>query len=105
MPGSAHALRSWVEEVAEVDFAEEGGTYWLHHLTLFDPVDQPVSERTFEDLLIHQLAEEVTELVAVACTEPIDLRRAEWLESLRGQLDFARTDLPGRHDDSGLALH
>ena len=76
-----------VEQVAQVDCAEEGGPYRLRHLTLFDPADQPVGERTFQDLLIHQLAEEVTELVARGLHRAY-LRRAAWLESPRGQLDF-----------------
>jgi 5-methylcytosine-specific restriction enzyme subunit McrC len=61
--------------------------YHLRHLDLYDLIEQRVGERTFQDLLIHQLAAEVTELLARGLHRTY-LRQAEQLASPRGRMDF-----------------
>jgi 5-methylcytosine-specific restriction enzyme subunit McrC len=61
--------------------------YHLRHLDLYDLTEQRVGERTFQDLLIHQLAAEVTELLARGLHRTY-LRQADQLASPRGRMDF-----------------
>ncbi len=68
-------------------------TYRLRHLDLFDPTTQTVGDRTFQDLLIHQLAAEVAEIEARGLHRAY-LRQAEWLENPRGQPDFRQMVRP-----------
>lgn len=61
--------------------------YDLRHLDLFKDTDYSVGDRTFQDLLLHQLTAEVTELIARGLHRTYRRKQAE-LASPRGQLDF-----------------
>ncbi|MBK7180392.1 MAG: restriction endonuclease [Chloroflexi bacterium] len=61
--------------------------YDLRNLDLYDLTGQAVGDRTFQDLLIHQLAAEISELVARGMHRSY-LRLPESLDSPRGRIDF-----------------
>jgi 5-methylcytosine-specific restriction enzyme subunit McrC len=63
--------------------------YGLRDLELYDPIDFASSEWTFQDLLVQQLAAEVTELVKRGIHRDYECIRSD-LENPRGQIDFAR---------------
>lgn len=61
--------------------------YRLRHLDLFAEVGYPTSSASFEDLLIHQLAAETSELVARGLHRDY-LRTESMLTSPRGRINF-----------------
>jgi len=61
--------------------------YRLRNLDLYDLTTQSVGDRTFQDLLIYQLANEVTELLSRGLHRSY-LRQTEHLASPRGRVDF-----------------
>lgn len=63
--------------------------YRLRHLDLFTEVGYATSSASFEDLLIHQLAAEVSELLARGLHRDY-LRTESMLASPRGQIDFGK---------------
>jgi 5-methylcytosine-specific restriction enzyme subunit McrC len=63
--------------------------YRLRHLELHDDVGHATSPVGFEDLLIHQLAAECTELISRGLHRDY-LRTSSNLASPRGRIDFAR---------------
>ncbi len=79
--------------------------YALRDLLLFDRMDHATSRWSFEELLVHQLAAEVTELLGRGLHRDYQ-RRQEGLASPRGRIDFGeyvsaggggRTTLPCEH--------
>lgn len=63
--------------------------YGLRNLNLFDPVDFGAAPRSFQDLLIHQLAAEAAELMARGLHRRYQ-RRDESLASPRGRIDIQK---------------
>jgi 5-methylcytosine-specific restriction enzyme subunit McrC len=63
--------------------------YGLRDLNLFDPVDFDFAPRSFQDLLIHQLAAEAAELMARGLHRRYQ-RRDESLASPRGRIDIQK---------------
>jgi 5-methylcytosine-specific restriction enzyme subunit McrC len=63
--------------------------YGLRHLDLFPSTEYESLTRSFQDLLIHQLAAEVTELLARGLHREY-IRTRQDLSSPRGRLDFQR---------------
>jgi len=61
--------------------------YRLRHLHLFDEVGYATSQASFEDLLIHQLAAESSELLSRGLHRDY-LRTESFLASPRGRIDF-----------------
>jgi 5-methylcytosine-specific restriction enzyme subunit McrC len=61
--------------------------YRLRHLNLYDEVRYPTSAASFEDLLIHQLAAEASELLARGLHRDY-LRTESLLTNPRGRIDF-----------------
>ena len=61
--------------------------YRLRHLDLYDEVRYPTSAASFEDLLIHQLAAEASELLARGLHRDY-LRTESMLTNPRGRIDF-----------------
>ena len=61
--------------------------YRLRHLDLYDEVRYPTSSASFEDLLIHQLAAETSELLARGLHRDY-LRTESLLTNPRGRIDF-----------------
>lgn len=61
--------------------------YGLRNLDLFAPTDYDITDRTFQELIIHQLAAEVAELFARGLHREYE-RTLQMLESPRGRIDF-----------------
>jgi len=61
--------------------------YGLRDLRLFDPTDYPPESRTFQDLLIHQLAAEANELISRGLHRKY-VRLDETLSSPRGRINI-----------------
>jgi 5-methylcytosine-specific restriction enzyme subunit McrC len=61
--------------------------YRLRHLNLYDEVRYAMSSASFEDLLIHQLAAEASELLARGLHRDY-LRKESMLTTPRGRIDF-----------------
>lgn len=79
--------------------------YHLRHLDLFTPVEHSTAAHTFQDLLLHQLAAEVTELISRGLQRRY-IQVDQALASPRGKINFqqlarrsgvAQATLPCRH--------
>ncbi len=78
--------------------------YRLRRLNLFEPGMQSVGAGTFQELLIRQLAAEVSELLARGLHREYE-RRAEVLPSPRGRIDFQALARQSSADSSLPCLH
>ncbi len=75
--------------------------YRLRHLDLYDLTGQTMGDRTFQDLLIHQLAAEIAELVARGLHRSY-LRQSERLDRPRGRIDFLQIARQGNRATATL---
>ena len=78
--------------------------YGLRHLKLFSWVGYGTEPQTFQDLLIHQLAAEASELLSRGLHRRY-VRRDQQLSSPRGRIDISRIVRDGGLTQTTLALH
>ena len=75
--------------------------YGLRNLQLFSEAGYGVSPETFQDLLVHQLAVEVADIISRGLNRKY-VKRSEILSSLKGRIDIQQIVRPGSVQQSSI---